>query len=757
MKYFKKNPLLFRYIWFYVQSVFLPVILVIVSLLYSSSILQQEVIHSNRASVELIRESLDTTFQEMEETLNLLGSNTNLSRYRLKNYHLEAIAALRDINNSRNYLSTIIIYARGSDYFHASSGRLDRNALGSFAPLSDFSQSNWGEWVDMMQTVTSPVYWSNISNGDAEYLYLISPIHYVLQTEHSPATRSVSLVIRQNYIMNLFRSSQTTSDESVLLLGPDYTPLSKLTTEATDGYVTKIAEHIKNDPQIFENGYAEMSDEDMLMFVSRSEETGMTYVRFLPKSVAYRALDSQQLVVAISLVLTLVIGIILVVVNTYRSYTPIRSLADWIRERQSDEGINDELVLFQSALNDAFEQNAALSQVVDTSRRSLIDQLLTDLLYGKFRTRDDFINACQKLNVKLDKPYYAVCSLLVDEGLSNADPVSFDKIHNTICADLPGCYQLYSKNLLFAGRMILVISSDNHDIGFYQATMSQIKNRLLEKEQLMVSIGMGFFYESFESVGKSYTDSVNALNYRLVYGRNCLITPDICGSSSPELSENYPTYDLVLLDTSLTSRNTEMALTVLRRINATIKLKNYNLQIAQNICYDIFSVLKNNVEFTGVTRINNLPQIPDALYPSNYNTVDDFFSALIELILERFGTPSKPEPLSQSNIGEELAEYMDKHCLSYDFQIKAMAEHFSVSPQYMRKLFKSYSGVSISEYIANKRLEKAMHLLSETDMSMQEIVSEIGNSDISGFVRFFKQKTGLTPAQYRKNLDKQEE
>ena len=43
-----------------------------------------------------------------------------------------------------------------------------------------------------------------------------------------------------------------------------------------------------------------------------------------------------------------------------------------------------------------------------------------------------------------------------------------------------------------------------------------------------------------------------------------------------------------------------------------------------------------------------------------------------------------------------------------------------------------------------------MQLLRETDMSMNEIVVEIGNTDVSGFMRFFKKNTNQTPGQYRK-------
>ena len=51
----------------------------------------------------------------------------------------------------------------------------------------------------------------------------------------------------------------------------------------------------------------------------------------------------------------------------------------------------------------------------------------------------------------------------------------------------------------------------------------------------------------------------------------------------------------------------------------------------------------------------------------------------------------------------------------------------------------------------NLKLEKAMQLLRDTDMNLQDIVVEIGNTDVSGFIRLFKQKTGMTPGQYRKN------
>jgi AraC-like DNA-binding protein len=311
--------------------------------------------------------------------------------------------------------------------------------------------------------------------------------------------------------------------------------------------------------------------------------------------------------------------------------------------------------------------------------------------------------------------------------------------------------------MLLDRKIILVLCSDTDDTDLYCQVMTDLKNRILEQENLLTSIGMGSFYDSFDMVGKSYLDSVNALDYRMVYGKDCLITPDIYNNNTPGISDSYPSADLELLDASLASQNAEMAGTVISRINANIKLKSYSLHISKYICYDIFSIFRKYADFSDLGNGCTISQILDITSLVSYDTVDDFFSGLQDLIQTKFQPAPAPRPLSQGHIGQQLLEYTDSHCLSCDFQIKNMAEHFDITPQYMRKLFKNHTGLNISEYVSTKRLERAMELLAGTDMPLQDIVVEIGNSDISGFVRFFKQKTGLTPGQYRKANHPREE
>lgn len=71
------------------------------------------------------------------------------------------------------------------------------------------------------------------------------------------------------------------------------------------------------------------------------------------------------------------------------------------------------------------------------------------------------------------------------------------------------------------------------------------------------------------------------------------------------------------------------------------------------------------------------------------------------------------------------------------------------SRQFYRK-FKDISSLSPSDLIKNARMEKAAELLSETSLSIQEVISEVGIVSRSYFYKEFMLKYGVTPKDYRK-------
>jgi transcriptional regulator GlxA family with amidase domain len=86
---------------------------------------------------------------------------------------------------------------------------------------------------------------------------------------------------------------------------------------------------------------------------------------------------------------------------------------------------------------------------------------------------------------------------------------------------------------------------------------------------------------------------------------------------------------------------------------------------------------------------------------------------------------------------------------SRTFSLGEMAQSVNLSPPYFCYLFKTITGVPPAKYLKTLRMQQAATLLTTTFLSVKEIVSRVGCTDESHFVRDFKRIYGVTPSEYR--------
>lgn len=93
-------------------------------------------------------------------------------------------------------------------------------------------------------------------------------------------------------------------------------------------------------------------------------------------------------------------------------------------------------------------------------------------------------------------------------------------------------------------------------------------------------------------------------------------------------------------------------------------------------------------------------------------------------------------------------QYIEEN-LKSDLSLGVLAELEGLSISYFSDQFFLYAGVRPSEYIAQKRENRARDLLTTTNLPLADVAVQIGFPDISYFFRFFKKRTGVTPRSYR--------
>ena len=103
-----------------------------------------------------------------------------------------------------------------------------------------------------------------------------------------------------------------------------------------------------------------------------------------------------------------------------------------------------------------------------------------------------------------------------------------------------------------------------------------------------------------------------------------------------------------------------------------------------------------------------------------------------------------------NNLMEQIIAIINANVFDYNFSVGQLADQFGISQNNLSQRFKRYLNQTPTEYINRLKMEKAKSFLSNTDMPLRMIVEKLGYNNESSFIRKFKDATGMTPGEYRR-------
>lgn len=98
-------------------------------------------------------------------------------------------------------------------------------------------------------------------------------------------------------------------------------------------------------------------------------------------------------------------------------------------------------------------------------------------------------------------------------------------------------------------------------------------------------------------------------------------------------------------------------------------------------------------------------------------------------------------------VSEQILDYMGDH--SDIVTLKEIASHFNYHPNYISSLLHRETGRKFTEILLEKRMERAVLLMKNTTLSIEEISAMLGYSNHSNFYKAFKEYYGVTPRDYK--------
>ena len=164
-------------------------------------------------------------------------------------------------------------------------------------------------------------------------------------------------------------------------------------------------------------------------------------------------------------------------------------------------------------------------------------------------------------------------------------------------------------------------------------------------------------------------------------------------------------------------------------------LQNANVSKDNNV----FCGFENMAEFwmSSIRRIN----------PSNASTLTE--SVLLYTLSFIDGAESVKEDTHDRF--ESILRYIDNNFADPSLTLVKISDIFFYNKKYLSALFVKNKNVKFKEYLNTLRINRALELMGEVDLSIVELSQKCGYADPLYFSKVFKKITGFTPTEYRKN------
>ena len=392
----------------------------------------------------------------------------------------------------------------------------------------------------------------------------------------------------------------------------------------------------------------------------------------------------------------------------------------------------------------------------------LKERLAENFSYLKEKFLNDLIQRSYSFEDIIDKLlYFSVESLgkyiqIALIGTSHIDNEEFkseeeDALLDLACVEIVKKYFRDYKGIYVitdnSRKIIILNSNPKIDIIF---NCEHIKDLLINKLKCYVCVGIGNAYKDLKNIKKSYREALEALNYKVVYGKNQVICFNEMSITNQGLDvKNEETNDLgfyikVGID--------EKAISIIDKIfNDIDTAKNYNIGQVRVLSINIVTIVLNSITELG---LNYDQMLEFKEFPYNYilkiDNITEIREYLIKFVLNSIKHIKGARAKKINKVFVEIVEYIKKNISDPELSLSSIANKFYLNPSYLCRVFKQEIGHSFIEYLTKIRIENSIKLFKETDLRTYEVCEKIGIHDPNYFGKCFKKYTGISVSDFKK-------
>lgn len=163
-----------------------------------------------------------------------------------------------------------------------------------------------------------------------------------------------------------------------------------------------------------------------------------------------------------------------------------------------------------------------------------------------------------------------------------------------------------------------------------------------------------------------------------------------------------------------------------------------------------------NIRFTAITYIKSIGATQEEYFSRMNQYAENFhiepaevFDYFVETLQAAISIRDEESSNQSGKTLRKALNYIDENYMKESLTLSGVACEVDVSANYLSSIFSQNIQKTFTEYVTEKRMEKAKKLLRTSEESSNKIAVEVGYKDAHYFSYVFKKTQGCSPREYR--------
>lgn len=388
------------------------------------------------------------------------------------------------------------------------------------------------------------------------------------------------------------------------------------------------------------------------------------------------------------------------------------------------------------------------------SRRRFFEQVLE----GKWSVKQIYEEAA-KCSLELSASCYNLMFLYMQEKSSNGISDYLMEQFFSIQDKVLHYFLRYPQYILFRWNVNcygILVKSENADIQVMtEKAIEYVRQVCSEAEEYLTwYIATGNPVERLSLLPQCYQSANHYFAYRFIFPAlhvydESTMTEHLPSSEDHEIhyidsAQMNPKIIQDFLEEGSSNEVHDFVESYLQRIKGALKSNTFRGYVVLNIRFAAIEY----IESIGRSREELLGRM-EKYAEEIHIELNDVFDYFVEIFQAAISIREEENNNQGSMTLRRVLDYINEHYTKEDLSLGSVAAAVDVSANYLSSVFSQNMQKTFTEYVTEKRMEKAKKLLRNSEDSTGKIASEVGYKDAHYFSYVFKKTQGLSPREYR--------